>query len=60
MAGTGGPGGTVQLLSTGGLTTQNTLPMPAGIVVSGGTAQTPGASGVVVIDGFVVTNQWTR
>ena len=30
------------------------------IVVSGGTAQTPGASGVVVIDGFVVTNQWTR
>ncbi len=60
MAGTGGPGGTVQLLSTGGLITQNTLPMPAGIVVSGGTAQTPGAPGLVVIDGFVVTNQWTR
>jgi len=57
--GTGGAGGYVLLTSVGG-PTQNTVAAPAGIVVSGGTGQTPGAAGAVSIDGFLVTSQWTH
>lgn len=59
VTGTGGAGGYVLLSSVGG-PTQNTVAAPAGIVVSGGTAQTPGAAGAVSIDGFLVTSQWTH
>jgi hypothetical protein len=57
--GRGGGGGVVELNSIGG-TTVVTAPAPAGIVVSGGAAMTPGAPGSVSIDGFLVTSRWTH
>lgn len=60
MTGLGGRGGLVVLSSIAAGPTRNTVAAPAGIVVSGGAGQTPGEKGGVVIDGFIVTDQWTH
>lgn len=60
MTGLGGRGGMVLLSSIAAGPTGNTVAAPAGIVVSGGAGQTPGEKGGVVIDGFIVTDQWTH
>ncbi len=60
--GSGGSGGTVRIFSTNGLSSV-TVPAPAGISVSGGTAPqsgTPGSAGQVQIDGWTETSSWTH
>lgn len=57
--GTGGNGGSVQLLSLSGRT-NNTVAVPSGIAVKGGTGYTAGQRGVVKIDGQLVTPLWSN
>lgn len=59
MTGTGGNGGFVAITSEEGTSTI-TVPAPAGIDVSGGTAATPGLGGMVNIDGKPATSDWTH
>ncbi|MFZ5442260.1 MAG: hypothetical protein ACOZQL_19785 [Myxococcota bacterium] len=58
--GTGGSGGTILFASSPGHTTRNTVMAPDGIDVSGGAAATKGLSGIVSVDGVIVTGSWTH
>jgi collagen type VII alpha len=57
--GNGGNGGQVLLSTFTGLSV-NTAPAPAGIVVSGGAAKNPGATGQLLIDGRDHTSTFTH
>jgi hypothetical protein len=58
-AGTGGTGGSINLSSYAGLS-ENRVAAPAGLNVRGGAAKTPGRTGLVQIDGRIVTESWTH